>query len=72
MCVIWFVFHILQLPPIRLYNKTRVALAKSTMNDMQKHHVENHTCLDLVIVVTNACLLVLNYMGPPHCVHYRK
>ena len=25
--VIWFIFHVLQLLPIRLHNKTRVALA---------------------------------------------
>ncbi len=37
-----------------------------------KNHIENWTSPTLVIVIGGACLLIslIEYKGPPDCVHY--
>ena len=49
MGVIWFVFHVLQLLPVRFTQMNVCRISKSTMKQLQ-NRIENWTFPDLVVV----------------------
>ena len=55
--VIWFIFHVLQLLPIRFAPKNLCCISKSTMN-ICKNQIGNRNSRDLVMVIASACLSI--------------
>ena len=71
--VIWVVFHVLQLLPLRFTQQNLCCTNKSTI----KHHqntLENRTS-PFFVYYCHKCMLnvdsLIKYIDPPNCVHYR-
>jgi hypothetical protein len=70
-CVIWFVFHVLQLLPIRFTQQNSCYISKPTTNNMQKPNRESNLP-DLLMVIKRACFVdfLVEYKAPPNYVHH--
>ena len=55
--VIWFVFHVLQLIPIRFTKQNTCCISKRII---YKSRIENWTSLDLVMIIEITCLMMIS------------
>ena len=69
--IIWFVFHVPQLLPVRFTQQYSSYIIKSTMKRLQKPDWKS--VLLLSSYGYRKCMFVdflIGYIGPPNCVHY--